>query len=320
MLQDMCVLVTARSFGRHDPSLRTELEAQVGEVRYNPTGNTLVADEVLPLLKDCHGYIAGVDEVPARVLEAAKHLKVISRYGVGVDRIDLDAAQRLGIVVTNTPGANSGSVAELTIGLMLCLARQIPEAAQAVRAGIWPRMAGLCMEGKTIGLLGFGSIGKLVARRLAGFNARVLVNDPKLHPGECPEFEVTPCSRDDLLAQADFLSLHLPATDATRGMVNASFLRNMKAGAYLINTARGELIDEGALLAALESGRLRGAALDVFSHEPPDPSNPLLNHPNVLATPHIAAHADGATNAMGRLSLQDCLAVLKGEEPQYRVI
>jgi len=320
MLKDMRVLVTARSFGHHDPSLRAELEAAVGEVRYNPTGNTLSAAEVLPLVADCDGYIAGVDEIPAAVLQASTRLKVISRYGVGVDRIDLEEARRLGIAVTNTPGANSSSVADLTVGLLLSLARQIPQAVQAVRAGSWPRINGISLEGKTVGLLGFGSIGQLVARRLQGFDADVLVCDPRLTDGETAPPGIEACSREELLSRADFVSLHLPANEETRGLVDSTFLAQMKPGAYLINTARGELIDEKALLAALDSGQLSGAGVDVFTTEPPDPANPLLHHPAVLATPHMAAHADGATDAMGRAALDDCLAVLRGEEPLHRVI
>ncbi|MBN2555529.1 MAG: phosphoglycerate dehydrogenase [Anaerolineales bacterium] len=320
MLKDMRVLVTARSFGHHDPSLRAELGAAVGEVRYNPTGNTLSAAEVLPLVADCDGYIAGVDEIPAAVLQASTRLKVISRYGVGVDRIDLEEARRLGIVVTNTPGANSSSVADLTVGLLLSLARQIPQAVQAVRAGSWPRINGVSLEGKTVGLLGFGSIGQLVARRLQAFDAEILVCDPRLADEESASHGIGVCTREELLARADFVSLHLPATDETRGLVDSDFLNQMKPGGYLINTARGELINDNALLAALDSGHLSGAGLDVFAAEPPDPANPLLNHPAVLATPHMAAHADGATNAMGRAALDDCLAVLRGEEPLHRVI
>lgn len=320
MLKNMRVLVTARSYGRHDPSLRTELEAQVGDVRYNPTGSTLSAAQVRELIADCDGYIAGVDEVPADVLRAAPRLKVIARYGVGYDRIDLDEARRRGIVVTNTPGANSASVADLTVGLLLSLARQIPQAAAAVRSGEWPRISGLSLEGKTIGLLGFGAIGKLVARRLDGFNATVLACDPQINADDCQRGRVTASSLDELLAVSDFLSLHLPANESTRKMVNAAFLAKMKPGAYLINTARGELVDENALLAALNEGQLAGAAIDVFSTEPPDPDHPLLQHPSVLPTPHMAAHADGATNAMGRAALHDCLAVLRGEEPLHRVV
>jgi len=320
MLKEMRVLVTARSYGRHDPSLRTELEAQVGDVRYNPTGSTLTAAQVRDLIHDCDGYIAGVDEVPAEVLRAAPRLKVIARYGVGYDRIDLDEARRLGIVVTNTPGANSGSVADLTVGLLLSLARQIPQAAEAVRAGKWPRMSGLSLEGKTIGLLGFGAIGKLVACRLEGFHADIRACDPQVPDDDFRRYHVTGSSLDELLQSSDFLSLHLPANDATRQMVNRAFLAKMKSGAYFINTARGELVDEDALLAALLDGHLAGAAIDVFSKEPPDPDHPLLHHPSVLPTPHMAAHADAATNKMGRAALDDCLAVLRGEEPRHRVV
>lgn len=314
------VLVTPTSFGQHDPCLRAELEATVGEVIYNPTGQPLSSAEVRALLPGCHGYIAGLDVIDRAALEAADVLKVIARYGVGVDRIDLEAARARGIVVTNTPSANAVSVAELTIGLMIALARSIPMADAATKAGQWPRFTGVALEGKTVGLIGFGSIGRQTARRLRGFDCRILIHDPALDPEAARSHQVEWATLEDVVAQADFLSLHLPLTPSTRCMVNADFLARMKSGAFLINTARGELIDDEALVAALNSGRLRGAALDVFSSEPPDPHHPLLKLPNVIVTPHAGAHTDAAMNTMGWGALRDCLAVLRGEAPHHRVV
>ncbi|GIV70525.1 phosphoglycerate dehydrogenase [Caldilinea sp.] len=314
------VLVTPTSFGKHDPRLRAELEAAVGEVIYNPTDQPLSSDEVRALLPGCHGYIAGLDVIDRAALEAADALKVIARYGVGVDRIDLEAARARGIVVTNTPSANAASVAELTIGLMIALARSIPTADAATKAGQWPRFTGVALEGKTVGLIGFGSIGQQTARRLQGFDCHILTYDPAVAPEVARTHQVEWAPLEEVVAQADFLSLHLPLTPATRGMVNADFLARMKPGAFLINTARGELIDDDALVEALTSGRLRGAALDVFSREPPDPRHPLLKLPNVIVTPHAGAHTDAAMNAMGWGALRDCLAVLRGETPQHRVV
>ncbi len=314
------VLVTPTSFGKHDPRLRAELEAAVGEVIYNPTDQPLSSDEVRALLPGCHGYIAGLDVIDRAALEAADALKVIARYGVGVDRIDLEAARARGIVVTNTPSANAGSVAELTIGLMIALARSIPAADAATKAGRWPRLTGVALEGKTIGLIGFGSIGQQTARHLQGFDCRILIYDPAVTPEAAHSYQVEWAALEEVAAQADFLSLHLPLTPTTRGMVNADFLGRMKPGAFLVNTARGELIDDEALIGALSDGRLRGAALDVFSSEPPDPRHPLLRLPNVIVTPHAGAHTDAAMNAMGWSALRDCLAVLRGETPQHRVV
>ena len=314
------VLVTATSYGKNDPTLRTFLEEQVGEVIYNTTGKPLSAEQLCELLPGVDGYIAGLDEINAHALAAASRLKVISRYGVGVDNVDLDAAKARGIIVTNTPGANSVSVAELAIGLMLSLLRSIPQAVNATRRGEWPRLSGKSLEGRTVGLLGLGSIGRQVARRLAGFDCRILAYDPRPDEDFARSQGVQLLPLEEVLAQADILSLHLPATAETRGMVNDGFLARMKPGAYLINTARGELIDEDALLRALQSGHLAGAALDAFSQQPPDPANSLLTLPQVLVTPHTGAHADSATNNMGWMAVRDCLAVLRGEDPKFRVV
>ncbi|NPV86981.1 MAG: phosphoglycerate dehydrogenase [Anaerolineae bacterium] len=314
------LLVTPTSYGKNDPRLKSDLEALVGEVVYNPTGKPLSSAEVAELLPGVDGYIAGLDVIDRTALQAADRLKVIARYGVGVDAVDLEAAKERGIVVTNTPGANSVSVAELTLALMLALCRQLAQAFEATRQGKWPRLSGVSLEGKTVGLLGLGAIGKQVARRLAGWDCRIVAYDPYADADFAARHNVELLPQDDLLAQSDFVSLHLPLLEATRAMVNDAFLAKMKPGAYLINTARGELIDEDALLRALQSGHLRGAALDAFIHEPPDPSHPLLALPQVIATPHLGAQTDGATNAMGWMALNDCLAVLRGETPKYRVV
>ncbi len=313
------VLVTPTSYGKTDGRLKTELEAAVGEVIYNTTGKPLRSAELARLLPGIDGYIAGLDEIDEAALQAADRLKVIARYGVGVDNVALAAARRMGIVVTNTPAANAVSVAELTVALLLSLARRIPEASASTHAGAWPRLTGLSVAGKTVGLLGFGAVGRQVARRLAGFDCALLAYDPYPDEAAARALGVALTSQAEVVAHADFLSLHLPLLTATRGLVDAAFLQQMKPGAFLINTARGELLDESALAAALQSGRLAGAALDVFSLEPPDPANPLLRLPQVLITPHCASHTDGAMNAMGRMALDDCLAVLRGAAPHSPV-
>jgi phosphoglycerate dehydrogenase-like enzyme len=319
-LKTCCILVTPTSYGKNDPRLRTKLEAAVGKVIYNPTGRPLSAAELRKLLPGCHGYIAGLDTIDRTSLEAADRLRVIARYGAGVDRIDLEAAREKEITVTNTPGANAVSVAELTIGLLLSVARVIPAAHTATTAGQWPRLSGVSLEGKVIGLLGLGAIGQQVARRLRGFDCNVVAYDPIADSGFARQHHVTLLPMDEVLRQADFLSLHLPALPETRGMVDATFLGKMKPGSFLINTARGELINEADLLFVLQDGHLRGAALDAFATEPPGADNPLLALPQVIATPHTGAHTDGAINAMGWGALRDCLAVLRGEAPAHRVV
>jgi D-3-phosphoglycerate dehydrogenase len=203
-LQSCRVLVTPTSFARNDPRLKVELEAAVGEVIYNPTGRPLSAVEVRDLLPGCDGYIAGLDVIDRSALESADRLKVIARYGVGVDRIDLAAAHEKGIVVTNTPGANAASVAELTIGLMLSLARMIPVANQETRAGKWPRLPGVSLEGKVVGLLGLGTIGKQVARRLRGFDCTILAHDPAADTTFAQAHGVTLCPQDEVIETGCF--------------------------------------------------------------------------------------------------------------------
>ncbi len=319
-LENCHILVTATSYGQHDAGLKSELEAAVGRVTYNETGRPLSSSQLAALLPGVDGYIAGLDSIDAAALAAADGLRVVARYGVGVDNVDLAAAVARGIVVTNTPGANARSVAELTVALLLLLARPVLRAAAETRAGGWPRLPGLSLAGKTVGLVGFGAIGRQTARLLAGFDCRLLAYDPLLNEATAAALGVRAAGLDELLATSDFVSLHAPVTPATRGMVDAAFMARMKPGAALVNTARGELVDEAALLDALANGRLRGAALDAFAAEPPGGDNPLLALPNVIATPHMGAHTDGATTVMGRMALADCLAVLRGEEPRYRVV
>jgi D-3-phosphoglycerate dehydrogenase len=316
-LKQCRVLVTPTSYGKADRRLKTELETLVGEVIYNTTGKPLSSRDVARLLENMDGYIAGLDQIDRAALEGAGRLKVISRYGVGVDNVDLQAAREKGIVVTNTPGANSASVAELALGLMLALARQIPQADAAARRGEFPRMSGISLEDKTVGILGLGAIGKQLARRLLGFNCRIVAFDPYMDAVFAQSHQVTALPIEEVLGVSDFLSLHLPLTAETRQMVNGSFLRAMKPGAFLVNTARGDLIDEAALADALGSGRLAGAGLDALAVEPPALDNPLLAFSNVILTPHLGAQTDGATANMGWWALNDCLAVLRGEKAQY---
>lgn len=309
------VLVTPTTFGRSDPALKQALLEAVPDAVFNQLGRPLKSAEVRALLPGCDGYIAGLDVIDRAALEGADRLKVIARYGVGVDNVDLEAASERGIIVTNTPDANAVSVAELAIGLLLALVRGIPQLDTDLRAGKWPRFHGLSLEGKTLGLVGFGAIGRQVARRLAGWDMTLLASDPVAQPAHGVELVVL----ERLLAEADFVSLHLPVLPSTRGMVNRQFLEQMKPGSCLINTARGELVQEDALADALTSGHLRGAALDAFHPEPPDPSSPLWYAPNLILTPHSGAHTDGAATRMGWGALQDCLAVLSGESPAHPV-
>lgn len=318
-LSECRILVTPTSFGVHDPAIKMDLEKQVKEVVYNTTGKPLRSDQLGELLEGVDGMIAGLDEIDRAALQRAGNLRVIARYGVGTDNVDLQAAAELGIAVTNTPGANAGSVAELAVGLILVLLRGIYPAVRSTKEGGWPRTKGFSLEGKTVGILGCGAIGKETARRLGGFGCTLLACD------ECPDEDfarqtgVAYGQLEDILPRADIISLHLPVTAETSGLVNREFLGQMKAGSWLVNTARGELIEEGALYESLQSGHLRGAALDVYSSEPPDLSAPLYSLDQVVTTPHIGGTGDSAANSMGRIAVAECLAVLQGEKPRYQV-
>lgn len=313
------ILVTATSFGKDDPSQRINLEAQVGQVEYNPFGRPLTSEELQQRLPDFDGMIAGLDQIDRAALLPAKNLKVIARYGVGYDRVDLATAKEMGIAVTYTPGANAVSVAELAIGLMLSLARNIPTASVLSKNGQWPRFSGVSLSGKTVGIIGLGAIGREVALRLASFECKLLAFDPYPDAAFARQHQIRLVPVDELLPLADIVSLHLPVTGETAGLVNREFLARMKKGAFLINTARGELVDENALLETLQSGQLRGAGLDAFSPEPPSPENPLLKLENVIVTPHLGAHSDSATRAMGQMAMEDCLAVLQNQKPNHPV-
>ena len=319
-LKDCHILVTPTSFGKYDKNLKTKLEEMVKEVVCNTKGKPLSSNELVSIIEIFDGMIAGLDDINKEVISRAKNLKVISRYGSGYDRVDIEAAKKEGIYVTNTPGANSSSVAELTIGLAIATARSIPHANTETKKGAWPRLKGITLEDKVFGLIGLGNIGKEVAHRLKGFDCELVACDSYKDTEFEKKHNIAYCSLDDLLAKSDFVSLHLPVTPETSGMVNKEFLGKMKEGAILINTSRGELIDEDALYESLGKGQLRAAALDVFSKEPPECDNPLLSLPGVVATPHMGAATDMAANEMGRIAMEDCIAVLKGEKPKYIIV
>ncbi len=318
-LNECRVLVTANSYGKFNPSLKIELENQVKEVIYNKTGKPLSSQQVADFLPGIDGYIAGLDDIDKKALLAADTLKVIARYGVGIDKVDLQAASEKGIIVTNTPGANSASVAELALSMILTLARKVPYAVKALQNGEWPRLPGWTLEDKTIGIIGLGAIGKHLVKRLSAFNCHLMAYDPYADHIFAQKYDITLVDLPSLIANSDVISLHVPVLDETRGMVNEKFISEMKNGSILINTSRGELVDEKALIEGLQSGHLRGAGLDAFNKEPPDTDNPLLSMSQVICTPHLGAQTDGATNNMGRMALDECLRVLQGEKPLYQV-
>ena len=240
-------------------------------------------------------------KVTAEVIQAGKSLRVIGRAGTGVDNINLEAATNKGIVVMNTPGGNSVSVAELAMGLMLAMARSVPQASASTKEGKWDKKSftGVELKDKTLGVVGFGKIGMEVAKRARSFQMNVVVYDPFVSDRLAQDLSVRLVSLDVLFAESHVVTLHVPLVEATRHLVNAASIAKMKDGVPIINTARGELIHEADLAAALDSGKVAAAALDVLSLEPPAKDNPLPRHPKVIATPHIAASTAEAQEMVG---------------------
>jgi D-3-phosphoglycerate dehydrogenase len=315
----MKILVTPTSLGPDtDTPAMKKLRSFSDSLVFNPSGKPLQQDELIPLLDGCAGCIAGLDNFTAKVIENAVGLKVISRYGIGVDQVDLAAAKAKNIVVCNTPGANANAVADLTFAMLLSIARKVSILDKKTRAGQWPRSTGIELYGKTIGILGLGAIGKAVARRAAGFSMRIVAYDPFFDVEFARSNGVISADFDTVTREADFLCLHLPLTDKTRYEISADVMKSMKKGAIIVNTARGGLIDENAAYELLVSGHLGGLGLDVFEEEPPK-ITPLFELENVVLTPHTAAHTAEAIAAMADMAVQNLINVLTGTYCQYTI-
>lgn len=305
-------LVTSRSFGsgEADPAalLRDiQLEVVTGDPGHD-------RERLAPLLAESTAWVAGAAAIDAELMKLAPRLRVIARVGTGTDAVDLDAAAEHGVVVTNTPGANAASVADLAVGLMLATLRGIVAGDRDVRSGKWrARTPGRELGSLTVGIVGYGAIGRLVSQRVgAGFGARVIVSDPfvdEVQDGELAGLE-------DLVTGADVVTLHLPSAGVP--LVDAGLLARFKPGAILINTARGSLLDEVAVADALHEGRLAAAAVDVLTTEPAVDA-PLLSAPNVVVTPHVAATTVQAIDRMGMGAAHEVVRVLGGSPPRHPV-
>jgi D-3-phosphoglycerate dehydrogenase len=278
-------------------------------------------NELLEVVDGYDGLVVRSEtKVTADVIKHGKKLRVIARAGIGVDNIDLDAATGAGIAVVNAPTGNTVAAAEHTLALMLALSRNIAAANQSMKQGEWKRSAfmGIEVRNKTLGIAGLGRVGTEVARRAQGFGMRLVGYDPFLTPDHASRIGVELMTLEEMLAESDFVTLHTPLTDGTRNMIGAKALAVIKPGARLINVARGELIDEAALLEALDSGRLAGVALDVFLQEPPVESK-LPAHPKVLVTPHLGASTEEAQREVAIEAAEQVLAVLNGQPARNTV-
>ena len=311
------VLITASGVSRAGQQAQTLLRDSGCQIIFPEKFGPLAASELLPLLTGSDAVIASLDEYSESVLcsPAARRLKIIARWGAGYDTVDLPAATRRGIAVTYTPGLLDEAVADYTLALLLALARHVPEGHIAMRNQEWKVAWGNDVTGKTIGIIGFGGIGQAVARRAAGFNLRILAwsRQPKAQP-ENPGVEFV--ALEQLLSASDFVSLHAALTPETRGLIGSAELRLMKAGAYLINTARGALIDEHALADALREHRIAGAALDVFASEPLPADSPLRDAPNLLLSPHQASFTYETGERVSLAAAQAVVDLMQGRAPR----
>lgn len=275
--------------------------------------------EILEQLTGVEASLAGSEPYTPRVLEANPQFKVIARVGVGFDAVDLAAATKCGVAVTITPGTNQESVAEHTFALILALAKNLMPQHLGTVAGQWPRQANLPLRGRTLGLAGLGRIGKAVAERGAAFGMKLLAHEPYPDKGFVAKWKVTLLSWEDLLAQSDYLSLHIPATPQSRHAINKNTLARMKPTAFLINTARGSLVNEVDLIEALNQKRLAGAGLDVFEQEPIGAS-PLLKMENVVVTPHAAGVDLQSRDDMATSAVDAIIDLYQGKWPAEKVV
>jgi D-3-phosphoglycerate dehydrogenase len=279
------------------------------------------AEDLMGVIADFDAVIVrGRTKITEEVLSAGKKLKVVGRMGVGVDNIDLNAAKAHGVTVVNAPVATTVSVAELTIGLMLSLIRCIPKANEGMKAGQWLKkeLKGTELYQKTLGVIGFGHIGEEVGKRAMAFGMKIIACDPVRPPAEIEFAGAVPVSLEELFEKADMITMHIPHIPATHYLLNEEAFKLMKDGVRIICAARGGVIDQSALLAALESGKVAGAALDVFEKEPPG-EDPLAMHPNVICTPHIGAQTDEAQLRAGHDILSEVVAALEEEPLRWKV-
>ncbi|MDR3437034.1 phosphoglycerate dehydrogenase [Telmatospirillum sp.] len=309
------VLVTATNYSELCQEAKALFESKGWQIVENRFGRPMTFDELQQRIGDIDAVVAGVDTWDESVYQIAPRLKIIARFGVGVDNIDVETARRHGIKVINAAGRNANAVAELTLGLILCALRNIPALHQSARQGFWDRFVGEELIGKKVGLLGFGNIAQKVARKLSGFDVQIVAYDKFPNLAVAKQLDVAMVSSDQLLQEADIVCLLLPSLKETRHFMNRDTFARMKDGAYFVNTARGALVDENALHEALTSGKLTAAAIDVYETEPVSADNPLFRLKNIVTTPHTAAETYETYRNVGLHTAQSILDEFEGIDP-----
>ena len=315
------VLAASLSFCKYSMNQKPGeiLKAAGVEVELSNKGKPLTEAELLSVIENYDGIIVGTDPMTAEVIKKGQNLKIIAKNGVGYDNIDLKTATEQQVYVTFTPGAVEQTVADSTFALILSLARNITQGNASIRKGEWPRLVGMDIWSKKLGIIGLGRIGKNVVVRAKGFNMDVCAYDPFADRAFCEQYGVQLVDLDDLFRTSDIVTLHAPSIESTRHIVNASTLSLMKPDALLINTARGELVDEEALYYALKEKKIAGAAIDVFSKEPPQRDLLLFELENVILTPHLSGYSRDAIASMGTMVAESIVAACRGETPPHVV-
>lgn len=311
------IIVTGTRFNILGGETRAFLESKGYELITNPTSNPFYPrEELKAVLPQVVGAIVALDQWDEELFSVAPNLKVIAKFGVGVDNIDLVKAKEYGIKVLNVKGGNANAVAEYSVALMLDVLRRISQTDAGVKGGLWPRFTGGELTGRTVGLLGFGDIARKVARRLSGFDVKLIAYD--LYPDEVAarELGVEMVSQEDVLRLSDILSIHIPSLPSTYHFINAETIAMMKRGSYMINCARGAIVDSEALCDAVESGHLAGAGVDVFEKEPADKDDRLLHTANIITTAHLAAETVEAYKNIAYQTSHGIVDVLEGREPK----
>jgi phosphoglycerate dehydrogenase-like enzyme len=311
------LLCTANAFRESGESAERPVIEAGGEIVYSAQAGPLPPPVLVDYLRQVDAVVAAGDPYTAEVLDHCPRLKAIVRWGTGYDTVDLAECTERGILACNAPGQNVEAVADYTLAVMLGVARHLPRQIAVMRSGGWEEIRGVELYRKTVGIVGFGAIGRGVARRVRGFDCRILAYDPLAQPEAFGALGAERVELPELFREADFVTLHAALTPHNRGMISAELLSLMKPGAFFINAARGPLVDEPALTEALREGRIAGAALDAFATEPLPAEHPLRHLPNCLTTPHSAFNTVEAADATNRVVIEGVLAVLRGERPKY---
>ena len=314
----MKVLVTPRSYASTSTKPMDILKNKNYKIIRNEMDRPYKKEEMLDIIKDVDGIIIGIDEFDADVIDRAENLKVISKYGTGLDNIDVDYASKNEIPITKTPTANIDAVADLTFGLIINLARRISEADRKMRNDKWQKIIGNSVWKKKLGVIGLGKIGKQVVKRAKGFNMKIQVYDVNKDEEFAEKYGIDYVSLNKLFQDSDYITIHTPLTEKTRDLISGEELKLMKDTSFIVNTSRGGIINEKALYKALKNKQIAGAALDAFVNEPPK-DNKFKEFDNVILTPHIGGYTDEAIEKMGVQAARNLIAILEGREPGFRV-